>query len=200
MLLITERIEELVNFFKPYFASEDEARRFIEGFEGIPEQKRNAWKVLSQTERLVTLGEAIYDIRKRDALRLLFLIICVEAVAKLCKNYDGEGDSHKYVKLFFSEFCEPTDIERLNGSLVVVAGDNRESLPSEEVIDYLYNVRCSVVHEGRYWDFTFMNPKHFYTIVLDSKSKEVVSPKISYEELRDMIVRAVIRAVKRYIS
>jgi hypothetical protein len=192
---------ELVGFFMSYFYSKKGATRFIEKCEGIPEQEQNAKLMLNQTQRLVTLADEIYKIKQRDSLRLLFLIICAEAVAKLHEDFRGEGKSKYHTRLFFNKLCEPKDLKRLKGALLIraVSSMRKKRLSSEEVINYFYKVRCSVIHEGIYWGFEFKRRGN-NTGIITASTNEVIYPKITYKVLRDIIVRGAIKAINDCID
>jgi len=198
MVIRKERVEELNVFFAPYFPK-GEAKHFITSFNNA--NKMNAWRAFNQTERLISLGEEIYRIKVSDPLRLLFLIICAEAVAKLCKNYKKSGESYKYVKMFFKEYCK-ADKDCLQGCILIdiKKGDKKEKVPLsyDEVIRFLYDVRCDVIHEGRYWDFVFHSAAVNFTIGMNKQ--QIYYPKITYDKLRNIVVKGALNAIKECLS
>ncbi len=61
----------------------------------------------------------------------------------------------------------------------------------ERVIDLLYDLRCDVVHEGKFWAFKFSDGE--YPILhVDPK----VTVHLTFIELRDIVVRGCINAIK----
>jgi hypothetical protein len=202
MILIKDRVEELVVFLKPYVGDESQTRDFINRFENISDEKNNAWLMLNQTERLISLGEAIHEkVKPRDSLLVLFLIICAEAVAKLYHNFQGENKSWHYTKLFFKQFCEPKDFESLEGKLSTrkINGIEKKNLSADEVIHYFYKIRCSVVHEGVYWEFNFKGSDEntVYGVPI-YKTKEIIYAEINYKTIRDIVIKGAIKAINRY--
>ncbi len=194
-----DRTRELVSFFRHYCDSESEAKKLVEKCGNLPKEKQNARTMINLIQRLIYLADNAEKLKPgRDALKLLFLIICAEAIAKLYKNFDGVGKSKEHVKIFLSELCRPDDIESLSGALAIEKEGQKQKLSLEEVIDYLYGVRCWIAHEGYYWGFHFLRPG--VTIGMDYKSGNIVHPYITYEELRDIIIRGTIRAINQYIE
>lgn len=190
-----ERKNELIDFFSSY-ASDIEY--IINKCDNLPEQKKNAWLMINQTQRLVYLADNADNIKKgRDPLKLLFLIICAEAIAKLYKNFSAEGKSWEHVNLFFQELCDSEDFKVLNYALRVEKEQQRETLSAEDVVKYLYKVRCDVVHEGYYWGFFFK--ERGITVTFNEKDNEIILPNISYDFLRNMIIKGAINAIKLYL-
>ena len=69
------------------------------------------------------------------------------------------------------------------------------SLNLEQVARLLYDVRCDIVHEGNYWSFQFAFPD------MPAISRELpIKVSIRYCQLRDMVVRAGVRAVESYAA
>jgi len=194
------RKKELIIFFTPYLNGETEA--FVEECEKASEDKQNVRFIISQTERLITLGEKIYKVEKNDPLRLLFLFVCAEAVAKLYHKFNGEAKSKEYTKIFFEKLCCFHDFKKLDNSLSIakLGGINKRSLSASKVIDFLYKVRCSVVHEGVYWEFSFFKRNEdFYATPIEKTGEQVYS-KLKYEELKKIVVNGVISSVKNLLK
>ncbi|MCX5839141.1 MAG: hypothetical protein NTW71_11585, partial [Deltaproteobacteria bacterium] len=148
--------------------------------------------IMHQAQRLVSLADDLPKIRpKRDSLQLLFLIICAEHIAKLHDNFTKEGKSRAFVRQFFKVLVSQPDQDILTCGFI--HQHPRRMLNIEEVADFLYDVRCDVVHEGMYWGFSFrydgipmmnINPKITVTIALS--------------DLRDIVIRCCINAIKSY--
>ena len=58
----------------------------------------------------------------------------------------------------------------------------------------LYSVRCDVVHEGKYWRFNFATEKH-KSVLTFGANEQILRVSIYYEELRDIIIKSIIRAL-----
>lgn len=196
-MLIKETVDRLIEFYEPYFSNdENKTREFIKQAVDT-RQKRNIRAIILQTQRLIYLADNADKIKpSRDALKLLFLIICAEAVAKLYKNFEEEGQSRYYVKMFFQEICDPQDWDSLSGAIITDKPRRPSVLSSVEFVDFLYEVRCSVVHEGRYWEFRFKDKSKLgVPFCYFGKTETTVVVGITYEELRDIIVRGAIKAI-----
>jgi hypothetical protein len=140
-----------LDFYRPYFASEVEAQRFVRECEGSSDEA--AMVIMHQAFRLVTISKKMAEIQPgRDALELLFLLICAENVSKLHDDFHDEGKSRHYVQRFFSEFLSGSEKARLEKTFLTV---DLDPMRLGQIIDLLYDTRCDVVHEGKYWGFSF---------------------------------------------
>ena len=116
------------------------------------EETRTAKVILNQAARMVWLADRIQDVSAgRPALPITFFIIAAEAVAKLADGYEDEGKSRHYVRRFFFVFCTEDQRRRAYRALQWAV-----PLPQspDEIADYLYSIRCNVVHEGRYFEMS----------------------------------------------
>jgi hypothetical protein len=194
-------IKRWAAFVKPCFSDTIKAERFVKKCENLPKEKQNAKLMLHQAQRLVTLADDIYKIRPRDSLRVLFLISCAEAIAKLYENFTGECEVYKHVELFFTKLCDPKDIKSLNNAfyILTIKKQNKKFLCLHQAIRYLYTVRCDVVHEGRYWEFFFRSPDMQEQATPNFKKQELICSKITYDVLRNIVVKGATRAIDDYI-
>jgi hypothetical protein len=123
-------------------------------------------------------------------LPLLFLLICAENIAKLANNFDREDKSKQYVRNFFNWFLSPEEQDKLCSN---ISKHDRRSLSLQEAIDALYEVRCDVVHEGKYWGFHFHDGA---TPMINLESDVVVS--LTFETFRSLVVKGCINAIQNY--
>lgn len=147
-----------LNFYRRFFATDAETETFVNNCEEIAPDAANhdAKIMMHQTQRLVSIANDLSSFRPgREALQLLFLMICVEHISKLHQGFTGEGQSKKYVKRFFAEFIPKSAKEKLGRSFVDNSSMPMTALGLEKAVDLLYRVRCDVVHEGNYWGFSF---------------------------------------------
>lgn len=183
-----------INFYRPFFASDDETKTFVRNCEELAPDvtNHNAKIMMHQTQRLVSIADDLSSLRPgQEALQLLFLMICVEHISKLNDDFTGEGQSKRYVKRFFAEFISESVKDKLGKSF-----ENNSSMPMaalglEKAVDLLYSVRCDVVHEGNYWSFSFHNGQMPMV-----NADPYVNVYITFVELRDIIVTGCIRAIE----
>jgi hypothetical protein len=183
-----------IDFYRPFFASDEETKTFVKICEELAPDvtNHNAKIMMHQTQRLVLIANDLSNIRPgREALQLLFLMICVEHISKLHDGFTGEGQSKKYVKRFFAEFITESAKDKLEKSFIDNSSTPMKALGLDKAVDLLYSVRCDVVHEGNYWGFSFHDG---LTPMVNGDPD--VNVYITLRELRDIIVQGCIRAIK----
>lgn len=191
-------MDKWADFYEALFTSRREAEFFVEKCEALtPTDERHTAKIMMhQTQRLISIADDLPRLRpKRESLQLLFLIICAENISKLYDGFKGEGQSRKYVKLFFDKFLSQAEKDKLRNGFVPNNSMPMSSLGIEKVVDILYDVRCDVVHEGKYWGFTF----HDCDTPMINVDPDV-TVYITFKELRDIVAMGCIRAIEDKLS
>jgi hypothetical protein len=189
-------MEAWKNFYRPYFDNERQLIDFIEVCEGLePDDIRHRAKIMMhQGQRLISLSENVEKLEiDRDPLKLLFLLVCAEAIAKLHADYKEDGQSPKFVRCFFHTFC--SDEEKSSLLKGIVLCDSKPDL--DKVIGALYLVRCDVVHEGLYWGFSFATAGYRSMITGRGRDGQVLRITITYNELKKIVCNGVIRATRQ---
>lgn len=210
----------------PNFLSLDETKNFLEACKTHEptqeewEKFRKSWKnhpknvpiiMMHQVQRLISLSDDIQKIRPNDEpLQLLFLIMCVENITKLHDDYGGQANSKFYVKKFFDDFLTDDDKDLLRNGFIDNNDKNLSTLSLEDVIEMFYKIRCDVVHEGNYLNFSFYNGEfevlNFGPFIKRTKDNQdikkpkiiqcIVVPTITLKEVRDIIIHGCIRAIQ----
>ena len=181
-----------IDFYCPHFPSPKDAEVFVASVEGLSpgHPKYTEMIMMHQAQRLISLADDVDNIRPNQyGLKLMFLIICAENIAKLFHKYDGDGESKKYVRKFFEQFTSASDRRILESGF---KRQNYLNLTIDEIALDLYTVRCDVVHEGKYWGFQFSQD-----IPMGNCDPDV-NVYISYEEFRAVIVRNCISAISSF--
>lgn len=189
----TVNIERWLPFFQPFFPTPAAARLFVESLESLccGDPRHQAKIMMHQTQRLISLSDDMPQIRKgNEGLRLLFLLVCAENIAKLANNFDAEGQSKTYARNFFKWFLTTEEQENLCAG---IAHHDRTPLSLLQAIDTLYDVRCDVVHEGKYWGFHFNDGE---IAMLNTEPDVIVSLTLAH--FRALVVHGCIRAIERY--
>jgi hypothetical protein len=196
-----------LNFFRPYFPIEGEAAAFVDRCERInrdyrtPEEMDDSTPkiMMHQTARLIVISDAVRRLDgAHDPLSLMFMLICAECVAKLFENQPQDGRSRHYVRTFFEEHVLPEDRQKLIESFLRT---RPARMTYREIVDLLYDIRCDVAHEGRYWGFSFpdaqttrailnLHPKH-------RQGKQPVTVMMTLDELKRIVVRGCIAATNK---
>ncbi len=204
-------MNEWLPFFVPHFPSETEATAFVDECESInpdyrpPEQLDDSTPkiMMHQTVRLISLADKVPMLAYGQPLSLFFMIVCAECVTKLFEHHDFERNpkSKEFVRKFFNEHVSPDDRQKLISSFSWVP---YSPVTLTEIADLLYDIRCDVVHEGRYWEFSFpdgthgksrlnIHPKH-------RKGEKAVTVTVSLKEIRDIVVRGCVTAVRKALK
>lgn len=180
-------------FYKPMFQSDEAVRAFVEPLETLclGDPRHTAKIMMHQTQRLISLADDFPKLRPaNETLPLLFLLICSEHIAKLFKDFTQEGQSRRYVQNFFKWFL--TDAQKRQ----LCAGIKRKDLSSlslVETVNALYDVRCDIVHEGKYWRFHFSTGRDS---MMQPERDLVVG--LTLPELRCLVVQGCIKAIQDY--
>lgn len=188
-------MDQWIDFYEPFFQSREAARAFVERCESLtPDDPNHIAKIIMhQAQRLVSIADDLPKIRsQRESLQLVFLLICAEHIGKLHAGFKGEGKSRAYVQDFFHNFLSDDDRYKLETGF---SDYNSQLLGLKQVIDLLYQVRCDVVHEGRYWGFTFHDGD---TPKLNGEPDVIVN--LQFRELRDIIIRGCVKAVESILK
>jgi hypothetical protein len=120
---------------------------------GSSEALGTARDIMHQAGRMVWLADRIDTVaRARPALQIMFFMIAAEAVAKLAAGYEGERKSRPHVQLFFAKYC--TAVQRARVYRALEWAVPRPPTSPDTIADYLYDIRCDVVHRGRYFGMT----------------------------------------------
>jgi len=182
--------------FPVFYASafgndEGRAREFYESL-----KDRTAKIVLHQAARMLWLGDAVDKVsRGRPALQILFFMIAAEAVAKLANAYEGESDSRKYAKQFFLTICSE-DHRRLLGKAFRDPTGSSGGLSPAEAVDFLYDVRCDVVHRGQYFMLHLPRPElEEEDMLISWKGKSLIAT-ITAAQLRQIVLEGAVREAK----
>lgn len=183
---------DYTRFFRNVFSDYGEAKAFIESIEKTDTDKCLAKLVIHQTARMLWLADRIDVIaRGRPALQILFYIIAAEAVAKIYKNFKGEGRSKEHVLIFFEQLS--SDEHRSLLSKAFVAKPSRKCLSTKEAATLLYDVRCDVAHRGQYFEFHLSGE----TPITTQYKGGFVTASISIGEIRQIILETAVLIAKR---
>ena len=186
------------DFYTPAFSTPDEAGAFVERAQATPVGVSSAKRILYQAARMIWLGDQLEPVAaSRPALQVLFYLIAAEASAKLLYRFAGEGQSRAHVRLFFEEIC--SDQHRR----VLVSGFRLASYPGvpppiRAVVDLLYDLRCDVVHEGRYFEFQMQEPGE--PPCISGVGDEVITVRMSIRDLRQVVLEGAVHAVRQELE
>lgn len=185
-------MQKWIDFYRPFFSTDDQTRNFVEPCEQLAPPDNVAKIMMHQCQRLVSISDDLLQIRShRDALRLLFLMMCAENVAKLHDGFQNNGQSRAYVRRFFETFLSDRDRNALASGFIDHSQPRMPSLGLRGAVDMLYDIRCDVVHEGNYWGFSF----HDGRTSMVNVDPDVIS-HLTFDEFRAIVVRGCINAVR----
>jgi len=184
-------------FYRPVFPSAASAQEFVRCVEAIPPQQSKAKIVLHQAGRMLWLADRIERFaRGRPALLILFYVIAAEAVAKLVKGFQGKGHVKDHVRIFFEDICSDRDRSILSNAFS--ADGWLSTLTLSEAVDLLYEVRCDVAHEGRYFTFTLPEPSDSFQVVTTYKNLSL-EPRITAHDIRQIVLHGAVLGAARLL-
>lgn len=185
------------DFFGPAFPDIDACRAFVDCVETVPASTSKAKIVMHQAARMLWLGDRMDEVAKgRPALQVLFHLIAAEAVAKLVNSFNGEGQSRKHVRLFFEDICADAHRAILGKPFSHAPGG--PFLSVRETVDFLYDIRCDVVHEGAYFGLTLARPGDTVRWLTPGGSGSLIVG-ITIQELRQIVLKGAIRGAVRLL-
>lgn len=184
-------------FYRPVFADADAASAFVTCVEGLAPEQGTASVVLHQAARMLWLADRVDEVASgRPALCILFYLIAAELVAKIVRDYKGEGRSREHVRLFFEDICSQNHRGTLETAFT--EGPFGRALPLREVIDSLYDVRSDVVHEGGYYDFQLPQEDDQFLSLTELKGR-VLTPRITVRALRRIVLEGAVLGAARLL-
>lgn len=141
--------DETIKFYKEYFATSKELYDFLtlvfqhDKFDKVPR------RMMNQIVRWVTLANDIETIRpKKDALKIVCIRTCIEALAKLKEDCDNAGgkergskDSDK--KTFFEHYLTDNDKQYIKNNFAVTMGDRKIVITEEIMKEFDSMIFCS---------------------------------------------------------
>jgi hypothetical protein len=182
-------------FFRGAFTDAESVARFVAGVEQIDANESKAKIVVHQTARMLWLADRIEEVAKgRAALYIAFYLIAAEAVAKMVSGFTGEGKSRFHVRLFFREICSDLHRQRLARSFSTAPG---VYLAQEEAVDLLYDVRCDVVHEGKYFNFLLPESPEEEPLIIGFE--ESLEAHIAALELRQIVLEGALLGAAKIV-
>ena len=187
------------DFYQAAFPNAGASRAFVECIEAVPVAVSKAKIAMHQAARMLWLGDRMDEVAKgRPALQVLFQLIAAEAVAKLVNNFTAEGESRKHVRLFFEDICSDSHRVTLNSAFSHAPGG--PFLSVREAVDFLYDVRCDVVHEGVYFSLTLARPGDALKwLTPGGGGNGSLIAGITVQQLRQIVLEGAIRGAARIL-
>ncbi|OLQ95147.1 hypothetical protein, partial [Vibrio panuliri] len=139
-------MEKWLNFYRPYYESEEELVTFVERCESLTldDDNHRAKIMMHQGQRLTNISSLMEEVAAgKDPLKLLFLLVAAENISKLHLSKSEDGYSKFHVKRFFQTFCSNQSKNALVDKIEVI----KKPRDLNTVVDALYAIRCDVVHE-----------------------------------------------------
>jgi len=200
---------DLYGVLQPCFASKSDARDFVKKCLTNIKTRRMLLRVQWYTE----LADDIVKVREgRPALRLIFLMAMAEHIEK---NRLGDDDIGSWNAIwgFFSNISKD-DKEKLGKSFRrTLLNSKYHSLRFSSIIRILYDIRNRAVHGVDFWSFSFLDQatkskakaSHYthYSLITSGllgkrgrKRRVSLDLTLTYEELRDIMVRTAVSSIK----
>jgi hypothetical protein len=180
-------------FVSAFDGSLEVSTKFYEAV-ATPGVYSDAKTILHQTARMLWLADRIDEVAAgRPAFQILLYLTAAELVAQLASKYEGEGESKKHVQHFFSDICASSQKERLQKAFRTVGG---AFLSLEATVNFLYRIRCDVVHRGQYYLFSLPRTPNNIPLLTGQGNDNVIA-EITLPELRQIVLEGAVLAAKR---
>lgn len=211
---------EVLSFYRKFFTDEREAKELIKAI--LSYEKSNVpRKMINLIKRLISLA----DEQKRDSLKILFIITCIEALHML-ENPDSTVRKYQIVMDFFENFIDKEDkdfiLRKFKRSLADMkikndAVDGTE-LNIEIFARMIVAIRNKVVHQGVYWDFSFPTKGDDFWLMQFieveesveeyklvnkgqiSKPERIYEMTLKYKEIRNICIKGMINFLRTYFD
>lgn len=195
---------DLLKFFLNY-VEEKEANKIIDSvlaykISNIPR------KMIDAISRFISLAEE----QKRDSLKILFIVICIEALYKLRFPNNKKQKKEIVIDFFKNDVIEKDKKYILDNVKVEVSSlSDSDELDIMVFANLINDIRNKVVHEGNYWGFSFPsdntdvwlmqfvelgNPKE------TENSEKIFYLRLSYNDFKKICVRAMIKNLLLYFD
>ena len=176
-------MEKWLEFYRDYIECPNLERVIERCLELSPEMPEyNARRMMLQCKRLVDISKAQENATENNhALKLFFLMVLAENSAKFYDDFDGDGQSKRYVRKFFEEMMPENCRNFLQNNLT----DLHQPPNLRYSVDFLYAVRCDVAHEGLYYNFHFKDRE--YPLIVDA-GEMTASINLRYDDLVKIVV------------
>ncbi|GCF72643.1 hypothetical protein BC2926_01840 [Bacillus cereus] len=200
-------IPELIEFCKPYFISEEEAKEFVLTCE--KHENPLFKRALHQLQRHINLSNDMEKIQKeKDTFQVFFWIVAIEAIFKASTKHSKKQKA-EIIREFFKNYISQED-QCLLMSRVKKNNNSVEHTTIEIVADMLNVVRNLFAHEGIYWMFSFPQnegeqtlnilPKEkttfLSTYTMGTENMDTYLVFITKQEVQNIIVKGAINFIK----
>jgi hypothetical protein len=151
-----------------------------------------AKEIFLNTGRLVKIADDVRPVRPGNgALPTMFLLGAAEGAAKLAAGAVTREQSKASVFNFFRHFVPHSTQKELANAF---KRNDGTPLGLQNVVTYLYGVRCSIAHPGPYWEFAFATPNQPKSASFRS---EPVLSTLTYDGLRRAVLAGSVQAALR---
>lgn len=206
----------LVDFISPYM---EEPHVFIKDILELEDVKPR--RMINMIRRWVTLANS----ESKDGIRVLFIIICIEALYNL-RYPDNKMAKIKILINFFEQYIIGENREKIIAKVnrsyadILFIDNPRESaeVSLEIFARMIYSIRNQVAHEGNYWDFSFQPEFIDYSLMQFVKLAEsyeefkylkkvnqepperIYEVSLGYDEFRDICINGMINFVTDFCN
>ncbi|MBU2529805.1 MAG: hypothetical protein KKD35_02095 [Elusimicrobia bacterium] len=179
--------KKIRSFYEKYFQTEEGLNKFIERSDTEHMKLLVYWLVgIADSQELV--------VENRSGLKIFFMIVLAESIAKMADNYKEEGLSRKYAKDFFKN-ADTDDQKNLLEKFIYTKKDS--SLNIDYIADFFYSIRCDLAHNGIFWRFFFNSDVHDATVSIKSANFGL-SVMLKYDDFKYFIVKTAIKFINEY--
>lgn len=198
--------KELITFFTKHLGNDEKASVL---FITKCLKKTMTRRMMLRTHWYAKLSDKMDSVEPgRPALSLVFLLALAEGVEKLAQNKDKQDSQSRMFVFKFFGYISKVDKDILARKFKrALLGVKTQTLRYRSILKILWHVRCNAAHGREYWHFTLPDEGRLkedgWSLITagelgkpNRKRRVTLDTKLSYEELRDIVIRIAINRIE----
>jgi hypothetical protein len=187
-----------VELYSPCFSRTAEAEDFYSRVKAASPENNEPLVLFHQAARMVWLADRIDAVAAgRPAFQILFYLIAAELAAKTAFKFKGEGQSKLFVRRFFEDLC--SDEAKLRLASAFSEPPLGYGLSLQQAVDFLYDIRCDVVHRGQYYVLSLPREDDDLPVFIPNRESPLTTD-LRILELRKIVLEGAIRGARKLLD
>jgi hypothetical protein len=185
---------DFIELYSPCFSDTSAAEEFYSRVKAASPQNNEALVLFHQAARMIWLADRVDEVaRGRPAFQILFYLIAAELIAKTAFRFEGDGQSREFVRRFFEQLCADEAPSRLARAFMEPSSGSNLSL--RQAVDFLYDIRCDVVHRGQYYGLSLPREEDAFPVLVPNGESYLTSD-LRIWEIRKIVLEGAIRGAR----